>query len=55
MISGGAEAASANPQERPTSPPPRQGRLAASTVREARQLIEGFEKYPDIDLFKEFP
>jgi N-acyl-D-amino-acid deacylase len=34
---------------------PQDMRVAASTVREARQLVESFEKYPDIDLFKEFP
>jgi CubicO group peptidase (beta-lactamase class C family) len=34
---------------------PQDMRIAASTIREARELIEGFEDYPDIDLFKEFP
>jgi N-acyl-D-amino-acid deacylase len=34
---------------------PQDMRLAASTIREARELIERFEDYPDIDLFKEFP
>jgi hypothetical protein len=34
---------------------PQDMRLAASTIREARELVERFEDYPDIDLFKEFP
>jgi N-acyl-D-amino-acid deacylase len=34
---------------------PQDMQLASSTVHEARHLIEGFDKYPDIDLFKEFP
>jgi N-acyl-D-amino-acid deacylase len=29
-------------------------RLAASTVQEARKLVEGIDKYPDIDLFKDY-
>jgi N-acyl-D-amino-acid deacylase len=34
---------------------PQDMRIAASTVHEVRELIEGFENYPDVDLFKEFP
>jgi N-acyl-D-amino-acid deacylase len=34
---------------------PQDMRIAANTVREVRQLIEGFEEYPDVDLFKDFP
>jgi N-acyl-D-amino-acid deacylase len=34
---------------------PQDMRIAANTVREVRELIEGFENYPDVDLFKEFP
>ncbi|OAI39643.1 hypothetical protein AYO40_05625 [Planctomycetaceae bacterium SCGC AG-212-D15] len=34
---------------------PQDMRIAASTIREARELIDKFEDYPDIDLFKEFP
>jgi CubicO group peptidase (beta-lactamase class C family) len=29
--------------------------IAGSTIQEVRQLVERFEKYPDIDLFKEYP
>ena len=29
-------------------------RITASTAREVHNLIEQFEKYPDIDLFKEY-
>jgi len=28
--------------------------IAGNTVQEVRKLVEGFEKYPDIDLFKEY-
>ncbi|HKB36260.1 MAG TPA: hypothetical protein VKD72_07380, partial [Gemmataceae bacterium] len=28
--------------------------IAGSTVQEVRKLVESFEKYPDIDLFKEY-
>jgi CubicO group peptidase (beta-lactamase class C family) len=34
---------------------PQDMQLAAGTVHEVRQLVERFEKYPDIDLFKEYP
>ncbi len=34
---------------------PQDMQLASSTIHEVRQLIERFEKYPDIDLFKEYP
>ncbi len=34
---------------------PQDMHLAASTIHEVRQLIERFDKYPDIDLFKEYP
>jgi hypothetical protein len=34
---------------------PQDMRITASTVHEVRKLIEGLEKHPDIDLFKEFP
>jgi N-acyl-D-amino-acid deacylase len=34
---------------------PQDTNLAANTVHEVRQHVEGFDKYPDIDLFKEFP
>jgi N-acyl-D-amino-acid deacylase len=34
---------------------PQDMQIAASTVHEVRQLVEQFEKYPDIDLFKEYP
>jgi CubicO group peptidase (beta-lactamase class C family) len=34
---------------------PQDLQYAASTVREVRQLVEGLGKYPDVDLFKEFP
>ena len=30
-------------------------RINATTVHEVRQLVENFDKYPDIDLFKEYP
>lgn len=30
-------------------------KLLASTVQEVHHLVEGFTKYPDIDLFKEYP
>jgi CubicO group peptidase (beta-lactamase class C family) len=33
---------------------PQDLQLAGNTVREARKLVEGINKYPDIDLFKEF-
>lgn len=29
--------------------------LAASTVQEVRHLVERFDKYPDVDLFREYP
>ena len=29
--------------------------IAGNTVQEVRRLVEDIEKYPDIDLFKEFP
>ena len=29
--------------------------IAGNTVHEVRRLVEGIEKYPNIDLFKEFP
>lgn len=29
--------------------------IAAGTVQEVRRLVERFDKYPDIDLFKEYP
>jgi N-acyl-D-amino-acid deacylase len=29
--------------------------IVGSTIHEVRQLVEKFEKYPDVDLFKEFP
>jgi len=31
------------------------GQIVGSTIQEVRQLVERFDKYPDIDLFKEFP
>jgi CubicO group peptidase (beta-lactamase class C family) len=34
---------------------PQDMQLAAGTIHEVRQLIERFDKYPDIDLFKEYP
>jgi N-acyl-D-amino-acid deacylase len=34
---------------------PQDLQYAANTVREVRQLVESLGKYPDIDLFKEFP
>jgi N-acyl-D-amino-acid deacylase len=34
---------------------PQDMQLAASTVQEVRQVIEGSEKYPDLDLFEEIP
>jgi N-acyl-D-amino-acid deacylase len=33
---------------------PQDTRIAANTVQEVHQLVEGNNKYPDIDLFKEF-
>ena len=27
----------------------------ATTVHEVRQFVENFDKYPDVDLFKEYP
>jgi hypothetical protein len=29
--------------------------IAGNTVQEVRRLVEGIDKYPDIDLFKEYP
>jgi hypothetical protein len=29
--------------------------LVASTVQEVHRLVETFDRYPDLDLFKEFP
>ena len=29
--------------------------ISVSTVQDVRRLVEGIEKYPDIDLFKEYP
>ena len=29
--------------------------IAQGTVQEVRRLVEGIDKYPDIDLFKEYP
>jgi N-acyl-D-amino-acid deacylase len=29
--------------------------IAASTIHEVRRLVESFDKYPDVDLFKEYP
>jgi CubicO group peptidase (beta-lactamase class C family) len=34
---------------------PQDRQVAASTVSEVRQLVEGLGKYPDIDLFKDYP
>jgi hypothetical protein len=34
---------------------PQDMQLAAGTVQEVHKLVEGFGKYPDIDLFKEYP
>jgi hypothetical protein len=34
---------------------PHDVQVAANTVQEVRQLVEGFDKHPDVDLFKEFP
>jgi N-acyl-D-amino-acid deacylase len=34
---------------------PQDTRLAANTVQEVHQLVEGNDKYPDVDLFKEYP
>jgi CubicO group peptidase (beta-lactamase class C family) len=34
---------------------PQDTQVVANTVHEVRQLVEGMGKYPDIDLFKEFP
>jgi hypothetical protein len=34
---------------------PQDLQTAASTVMEIRHLIERFDKYPDIDLFKDYP
>ena len=33
---------------------PQDAQTAAATVQEVRQLVERFEKYPDVDLFKEY-
>jgi hypothetical protein len=33
---------------------PQDLQLASNTIHEARNLVERFDKYPDIDLFKEF-
>jgi len=35
-----------DPQDRDT---------VGNTVQHVRQLVEGFKKYPDIDLFKDYP
>jgi N-acyl-D-amino-acid deacylase len=34
---------------------PQDARLAANAVQEVHRLVEGIEKPPDVDLFKEFP
>jgi hypothetical protein len=34
---------------------PQDNRLAAHAVQEVHQVVEGIEKHPDIDLFKEYP
>jgi N-acyl-D-amino-acid deacylase len=34
---------------------PQDMRVAANAVGEVHQLVEGLDKYPDIDLFKEYP
>jgi hypothetical protein len=34
---------------------PQDQRVAANAVQEVHRLVEGIAKYPDIDLFKEFP
>jgi hypothetical protein len=34
---------------------PQDQQLAARTVHEVQQLVEHFDKHPDIDLFKEYP
>jgi N-acyl-D-amino-acid deacylase len=34
---------------------PQDMQVAANTVHEVRQLVESIDKYPDIDLFKEYP
>jgi hypothetical protein len=34
---------------------PQDRQMAASTVSEVRQLVEDLGKYPDIDLFKDYP
>src|SRR5262249_2159936 len=34
---------------------PQDVQIAASTVREVQQMVERFEQYPDVDLFKEYP
>jgi CubicO group peptidase (beta-lactamase class C family) len=34
---------------------PQDAQIASRTVQEVRQLVEGIGKYPDIDLFKEYP
>ena len=34
---------------------PQDLRLAANAVQEIHQLVEGLDKHPDVDLFKEFP
>jgi N-acyl-D-amino-acid deacylase len=33
---------------------PQDTQLATKTVQEVRRLVEGFDKYPDVDLFKEY-
>jgi hypothetical protein len=34
---------------------PQEMQLVTATVRDVHQLVEGIEKHPDIDLFKEYP
>jgi hypothetical protein len=34
---------------------PQDLQTAAHVVREVRQLVEGIDKHPDVDLFKEYP
>jgi hypothetical protein len=34
---------------------PQDMQTASRTVQEVHQLVEGLGKYPDIDLFKEYP
>lgn len=34
---------------------PQDMQLAAGTVQEVRELVEGMGKYPDIDLFEAYP